>query len=153
MIRSANATRGTDMWLTSISQEAPRSPYLFSQMPWYFYVLEFVSGMLLNNGIPHFVQGVCGNRFQSPFGYPPGVGESSPLSNTLWGFANLGAGFVLLRLFAPRGSAAGWIVLALGVLLAAAGLSSHFGRVRLQQAGKFSHQRRRRSVLREGVLD
>jgi superfamily I DNA/RNA helicase len=55
-------------------------------MPWYFYVLEFVSGLLLTNGVPHFVQGVCGNRFQSPFGYPPGIGESSPLSNTLWGF-------------------------------------------------------------------
>jgi hypothetical protein len=54
-------------------------------MPWYFYVLEFVSGLLLTNGVPHFVQGVCGNRFQSPFGYPPGIGESSPLSNTLWG--------------------------------------------------------------------
>jgi hypothetical protein len=54
-------------------------------MPWYFYVLEFVSGMLLTNGVRHFVQGVSGHRFQSPFGYPPGVGESSPLSNTLWG--------------------------------------------------------------------
>ena len=30
-------------------------------MPWYFYVLEFVSGLLLTNGVPHFVQGVCGN--------------------------------------------------------------------------------------------
>ena len=86
-------------------------------MPWYFYVLEFVSGLLLTNGVPHFVQGVCGNLFQSPFGYPPGIGESSPLSNTLWGFANLGAGFVLLWLFAPQGSAAGWILVALGVLL------------------------------------
>jgi hypothetical protein len=54
-------------------------------MPWYFYVLEFVSGMLLTNGVRHFVQAVSSHRFQSPFGYPPGVGESSPLSNTLWG--------------------------------------------------------------------
>jgi hypothetical protein len=38
-------------------------------MPWYFYVLEFVSGMLLTNGVRHFVQGVSGHRFQSPFGY------------------------------------------------------------------------------------
>jgi hypothetical protein len=121
-------------------------------MPWYFYVLEFVSGLLLTNGVPHFVQGVCGNRFQSPFGYPPGIGESSPLSNALWGFANLAAGFVLLWLFAPQGSAAGWIAVALGVLLAAE-LSTYFGRVRLQHAGKFSDHRRRRSVLREGVLE
>ena len=54
-------------------------------MPWYFYLLEFVSGLFLANGVPHFVQGISGHRFQSPFGYPPGVGESSPLSNTLWG--------------------------------------------------------------------
>ena len=73
-------------------------------MPWYFYLLEFVSGLLLANGVPHFVQGVSGHRFQSPFGYPPGVGESSPLSNTLWGFANLAAGFILLRFFVPQGS-------------------------------------------------
>jgi hypothetical protein len=29
----------------------------------------------------------------------------------------------------------------------------HFGRVRLQHAGKFSDHRQRRSVLREGVLE
>jgi hypothetical protein len=54
-----------------------------AQMPWYFYVFEFVSGLFLANGVPHFVQGISGHRFQSPFGYPPGVRESSPLSNTL----------------------------------------------------------------------
>jgi hypothetical protein len=58
-------------------------------MPWYFYLFEFVSGLFLANGVPYFVQGISGHRFPAPFGYPPGVGESSPLSNTLWGFANL----------------------------------------------------------------
>jgi hypothetical protein len=38
-------------------------------------------------------------------------------------------------------------------LLAAVWLSTYFGRVRLQHAGKFSDHRRRRSVLREGVLE
>jgi len=46
-------------------------------MPWYFYLLEFLSGMFLANGVPHFVQGVSGAPFQSPFAKPPGVGESS----------------------------------------------------------------------------
>ena len=50
-----------------------------AQIPWYFYVFEFVSGLFLANGVPHFVQGISGHRFQSPFGYPPGVRESSPL--------------------------------------------------------------------------
>jgi hypothetical protein len=113
-----------------------------AQMPWYFYVFEFVSGLFLANGVPHFVQGISGHRFQSPLGYPPGVGESSPLSNTLWGFANLAVGLILLWFFAPQGSAAGWILGALGVLLAAVWLSILFGRVRAQFAGKFSDRKR-----------
>jgi hypothetical protein len=109
------------------------------EMPWYFYLFDFVSGLFLANGVPHFVQGVSGHWFQSPFGYPPRVGESSPLSNTLWGFANLAVGFVFLWFFMPRGSeaAVGWIVVASGVLLAAVWLSSYFGRVRAQHGGRF----------------
>ncbi|MGO9176065.1 MAG: hypothetical protein ACLQED_07990 [Desulfobaccales bacterium] len=101
-------------------------------MAWYFFVLEFVSGLFLANGVPHFVQGVCGHRFQSPFASPPGVGESSPLSNALWGFANLVVGFVLLWFFGPQGSGAGigWILVGLGVLVAAVWLSTYFGRLR-----------------------
>jgi hypothetical protein len=33
-------------------------------MPWRFFVLEFVSGLLLANGVPHFVQGVSGQPFR-----------------------------------------------------------------------------------------
>jgi len=101
-------------------------------MPWYFYLLELLSGLLLTNGIPHFVQGLSGHRFQSPFASPPGVGESSPLSNALWGFGNLAAGFVLLWFFRPQGSqaVAGWIVVGLGSLIASVQLSLHFGKVR-----------------------
>jgi len=103
-------------------------------MAWYFFVLEFVSGLFLANGVPHFVQGVCGHRFQSPFASPPGVGESSPLSNALWGFANLVVGFVLLWFFGPQGSGAGigWILVGLGVLVAAVWLSTYFSRLRSQ---------------------
>jgi hypothetical protein len=46
---------------------------------WYVYVFQFVSGLFLANGTPHFVQGISGRRFQSPFASPPGVGESSPI--------------------------------------------------------------------------
>jgi hypothetical protein len=101
-------------------------------MAWYFFVLDFVSGLFLANAVPHFVQGVCGHRFQSPFASPPGVGESSPLSNTLWGFANFVVAFVLLWFFGPRGAAAGmgWILVGLGVLVAAVWLSIYFGSLR-----------------------
>ena len=103
-------------------------------MAWYTYLIDFVSGLLLTNGIPHFVQGVSGHPFQSPFASPPGIGESSPLVNALWGFANLALGLVLLGVFTPRGAGApaGWFALGLGALLAAAGLARHFGKVRGQ---------------------
>ena len=101
-------------------------------MHWYFYLLEFLGGALLANGVPHFVQGTSGNPFQSPFAKPPGVGESSPLSNVLWGFANLLAGALLLHFFRPRGCAAwaGWGAVGLGVLLMSISSPCVFGKVR-----------------------
>ncbi|MGA2792765.1 MAG: hypothetical protein ABSE69_04415 [Roseiarcus sp.] len=101
-------------------------------LPWYIYLLQFVSGLFLANGVPHFVQGISGNRFQSPFASPHGVGESSPVVNVLWGFANIAVGFAILWSFAPKGSGVvgEWIAVGLGVLVAAVLLSRHFGRVR-----------------------
>jgi hypothetical protein len=98
-------------------------------MPWYFYLLESLAGAFLANGVPHFVQGVSGNWFQSPFGKPPGVGESSPLSNVLWGFGNLLAGALLLHRFWPR-AVGGWTAFGTGALLLSIQLAVHFGRVR-----------------------
>ena len=34
-------------------------------MHWYCYLLEFLGGALLANGVPHFVQGISGAPFQS----------------------------------------------------------------------------------------
>jgi hypothetical protein len=42
-----------------------------------------VAGAFLANGVPHFVQGICGNKFQTPFARPRGVGESSALVNVI----------------------------------------------------------------------
>jgi hypothetical protein len=104
-------------------------------MPWYGYLLLFVSGLFLANGVPHFVQGASGAPFQSPFATPRGVGESSPLVNVLWGFFNLVVGFVLLGCFYPAGDNAriGWVFFAAGALLIAIFLALHFGRVRAQK--------------------
>jgi hypothetical protein len=81
------------------------------------------------------VQGVSGSPFQSPFAKPPGIGESSPLSNVLWGFGNLVAGSVLIHFFWPIGDLAwvGWIVIDAGALVLSIQMSIHFGKVR---AGK-----------------
>jgi hypothetical protein len=101
-------------------------------MPLYVIPLQFFAGALLANGAPHFVQGACGYRFPSPFASPPGAGESSPVVNVLWGFANLAVGFVLLGFFAPAGpqAALGWAAVGLGALAMAVMLARHFGRVR-----------------------
>ena len=58
-------------------------------------VAWFFAGGLLVNTLPHLIAGLQGRAFQSPFAKPPGVGLSSPLSNVLWGFANLAAAWAL----------------------------------------------------------
>jgi hypothetical protein len=101
-------------------------------MPWNFYLLEFFSGLFLANGVPHFVQGICGHRFQTPFATPPGVGESSPVVNVLWGFANLLTGILLLKFYLPNGPTAifGWVVFGGGILLLSVMTAYRFGIVR-----------------------
>jgi hypothetical protein len=66
-------------------------------MNWYNYIACFFAGAFLANAVPHYVQGVSGDRFPSPFSHPPGKGLSSPLVNVLWGLGNLVVGFVLFR--------------------------------------------------------
>jgi hypothetical protein len=102
-------------------------------MAWWRYALEFFAGALLANEVPHFVQGISGNWFQTPFATPPGVGESSPVINVVWGFGNLAAGAVLLRFFWPIGDAAwvGWCVVGVGALLLGVLMATHFGKVRV----------------------
>ena len=101
-------------------------------IPWYIFLLQFVAGLFLANGVPHFVQGISGAWFQTPFASPPGVGESSPVVNVLWGFLNLVIGFALLFEFAPKGAdvVLEWVFVGLGALLIALFCAWHFGRVR-----------------------
>jgi len=65
-------------------------------MRWYHYIAYLVAGAFLANAIPHFVSGVSGSAFQSPFASPPGEGLSSSTVNVLWGFINLAIGYVLV---------------------------------------------------------
>ena len=64
---------------------------------WYHYIACFFAGMFLANFIPHFVHGISGDAFPTPFAHPPGKGLSSPTVNVLWGLLNLFAGYVLFR--------------------------------------------------------
>lgn len=65
-------------------------------MQWYVYLARFFAGAFLANAVPHFVSGVQGRRFPSPFASPPGKGESSPTVNVVWGTANTVVGYLLL---------------------------------------------------------
>ncbi|HUD02602.1 MAG TPA: hypothetical protein VMR46_01090 [Candidatus Paceibacterota bacterium] len=66
-------------------------------MEWYLYIASFFAGIFLANAIPHFVQGVSGNKFPSPFAKPPGRGLSSPTINVLWALFNFVVGYLLLE--------------------------------------------------------
>src|ERR1700674_364822 len=65
-------------------------------MEWIYYVSYFFGGALLTNAVPHFVSGVTGRPFQSPFAKPPGQGLSSSTVNMLWGFLNMAIGYLLI---------------------------------------------------------
>jgi len=65
-------------------------------MKWYHYLAAFFAGAFLANVIPHFIHGVSGDAFPSPFANPPGKGLSSPLVNVLWACLNLVVGYILL---------------------------------------------------------
>jgi hypothetical protein len=66
-------------------------------MSWYNYVFCIFAGMLLANAVPHFVYGICGDRFPTPFARPPGKGLSSPTVNVLWAMLNLVLGYIFFR--------------------------------------------------------
>lgn len=66
-------------------------------MNWYNYFAGFWSGMFLANFVPHFVTGICGNKFPTPFAKPPGIGLSSATVNVLWALFNLVVGYLLFH--------------------------------------------------------
>ncbi len=97
------------------------------------YIATFFAGVFVCNCIPHLVCGLKGEPFPTPFARPRGVGNSSPLVNFLWGFANAVVGAVLLASF-PVSTAfsASSLSLLVGALAIGGHLSVHFGKVRSQ---------------------
>jgi len=94
-------------------------------MDWLHDLSYLFGGAFLSNAIPHFVSGVMGRPFQSPFAKPSGKGLSSSTVNVLWGFANFViAYFLIARVgsFDPRAAdqiiASGVGILLIGVISA-----------------------------------
>jgi hypothetical protein len=99
-------------------------------MNWLHLVSYFFGCIFLANAVPHFVSGMMGRPFQSPFAKPPEQGLSSSTVNVLWGFFNSVVGYMLvLRVghFDMR-STSNVLVLAVGALLISLQSARHFGR-------------------------
>ena len=95
------------------------------------YISYFFAGAFLTNAVPHFVCGVMGRPFQSPFAKPPGKGLSSSTVNVLWGFLNLVIGYLLVcRVGDFNLRATDQVVaLGLGILLMGVMLALTFGKL------------------------
>src|SRR5580658_5613701 len=97
---------------------------------WYHYLGYFMGGAFLVNAIPHFVSGVMGHPFQSPFASPPGEGLSPAWVNVLWGSANLVVAYLLMARLGNFGFRS-WrhvLVAGIGGLAIALMLAHSFGR-------------------------
>jgi hypothetical protein len=98
-------------------------------MTWLHLMSYFFGGIFLANAIPHFVSGMMGRPFQTPFAKPPGKGLSSSTVNVLWGFFNAVVGYLLVvRVgnFVLR-STSDVLSLAVGALLISLQSAWHFG--------------------------
>lgn len=66
-------------------------------MHWSNYIACFFAGAFFANVVPHFVHGISGDPFPTPFANPPGKGLSSPTVNVVWALLNLVIACVLFH--------------------------------------------------------
>ncbi|WP_315700859.1 MULTISPECIES: hypothetical protein [unclassified Bradyrhizobium] len=92
-------------------------------------VSYFFGGAFLSNAVPHFVSGVTGMPFQTPFASPPGRGLSTSTLNVLWGFLNLVVFYLLVCRVGDFGlrHTADALALGFGMLVMALYAARHFG--------------------------
>jgi uncharacterized membrane protein YpjA len=99
-------------------------------MNWLWLGSYFFGGVFTANAVPHFVAGIMGHPFQSPFAKPPGQGLSSSTVNISWGFFNAVVGYLLVAhigAFHPR-ITSHILAFGLGALLISLFSARHFGR-------------------------
>jgi hypothetical protein len=105
-----------------------------SLMLWYQSIASFFAGVLFANVVPHFVHGVSGDRFPTPFADPLGKGLSSPTVNVVWALLNLAVGYILFR--AGKVSTGGYSVL----VIFFAGIAALSTMMSVRFAGKHREQ-------------
>jgi hypothetical protein len=98
-------------------------------MNWYNYIACFLAGMFLANVVPHFVQGISGDRFPTPFAHPPGKGLSSSTTNVIWALVNLVVGYILFRVGkVSRGDNSALVIFFVGIAAMSTMLSVRFAK-------------------------
>ena len=96
-------------------------------MNWYDYIACFFAGAFLANAVPHFVHGISGDCFPTPFASPPGKGLSSPTVNVTWALFNLVVGYILFRIGkVSTGSSSVLVLFFAGITAISTWLSVHF---------------------------
>jgi hypothetical protein len=98
-------------------------------MNWLWLVSYFFAGAFAVNAVPHFVSGIMGRPFQTPFAKPSGEGLSSSTVNVIWGFFNAVVAYLLLArvgAFDPR-TTIHVLAFGLGALLITLFSARHFG--------------------------
>jgi hypothetical protein len=101
-------------------------------MNWYNYFACFFAGTFLANVLPHFVHGISGDRFPTPFADPPGKGLSSPTTNVVWALVNLIVGYVLFRVGkVSSGGNLALVVFFIGIAAPSTWLSVLFAKIKL----------------------
>ena len=102
-------------------------------MSWYDYIACFFAGLFLTNVVPHFVSGISGDRFPTPFARPPGKGLSSPTVNVVWALINLVVGYILFRAGKlSNGDTSAIIVFLAGIVAISIMLSVRFSKKQTQ---------------------
>lgn len=99
-------------------------------MPWIAYIIHFIAAAFLTNGLPHFVSGVSGRPFRTPFIRLQGAKTSSPVTNVVWGWLNFLVAFLLFANIGPLyiGTPGDTVFVAAGVLITGVLLARIFER-------------------------
>ena len=99
-------------------------------MNWLHLLSYFFGGIFLANAVPHYVSGMMGCPFQTPFAKPPGQGLSTSTVNVCWGIFNALLAYLLLFRVGTFNLRSTFDVSAcgLGVLLIGLQSARHFGR-------------------------
>lgn len=95
------------------------------------FIAHFSFSVFFINGLPHYLHGLIGKRFPTPFANPPGKGESSPVTNILWAAINFSVAALIVYVtpeFALINLVKG-VALASGGLFTSAFLATYFGKI------------------------